>query len=107
MVDRDILAMSSQEVRQALQELRDAVRTYRDEEGHERCFLTAAALFALLPEKVACRYAIVSDEAEFLRMCSKFRSEDFYGYLKTRGLQGCPLISKPAEADRPSFLDQL
>lgn len=94
-IDDDILEMAPDECRLAFQELRDFVREYRDAEGHERCHVTAAALFSLLPEKKACRYNVVTDENEFLSQCRVFHSEDLFNHLHSKGMLPCQAKSDP------------
>lgn len=90
-LDDDITAMDLVTCQRELQKLRDSLREHRDAEGHERCQVTVAALFALLPERKLCRYNIVLDVDEFLGQCRRFHTEELHAHLKLKGLLPCGL----------------
>lgn len=63
--DDDLETMGEEELRHALNELQNAIRTHRDVTGRERTYSDDAALYSILPERLAADFSLPPEE-EFL-----------------------------------------
>ena len=70
-MDDDLDALTKEQLVAEVRKLRAAIRTHRDESGHELCW-HQPALWNLLPEKVAPAIA-VPEWPQFMRGCVRYR----------------------------------
>jgi hypothetical protein len=70
-MDDDLDALTKEQLLVEIKKLRAAVRTHRDESGHELCW-HQPALWNLLPEKVQPKVA-VPEWPQFMRGCVRYR----------------------------------
>lgn len=55
--------------------LREAIRRHRDAEGHDRCWLNDADLYAQLPEGQQLAPPVMPPKCEFLDRCKQYYEE--------------------------------
>lgn len=70
-MDDDLDALTKEQLLAEVRKLRAAIRTHRDESGHELCW-HQPALWSLLPEKVPPAIA-VPEWPQFMRGCVRYR----------------------------------
>lgn len=70
-MDDDLNALTKEQLLDEVKKLRAAIRTHRDESGHELCW-HQPALWNLLPEKTPAAIA-VPEWPQFMRGCIRYR----------------------------------
>jgi hypothetical protein len=70
-MDDDLTLMSEEELRREVLKLRQAIRTQRDQSGHDLCWYVPE-LWQVLPEKIQPK-PDVPPWAEFIQHCAAFR----------------------------------
>ncbi|RZJ11144.1 MAG: hypothetical protein EOP39_06990 [Rubrivivax sp.] len=70
-MDNDLDTLTREALVDEVKKLRAAIRTHRDESGHELCW-HQPALWDLLPEKTPARIA-VPEWPQFMRGCIRYR----------------------------------
>ena len=71
-MDRDVAAMSEEELRTEIMKCREAIRYHRDQKLHDRCRVDDVALYRLLPELEDADFTMPPEE-EWVSGCKDFR----------------------------------
>jgi hypothetical protein len=70
-MDADVVNMTEDELRSEVMKLRTAIRSQRDQKGHDLCWYVPE-LWSVLPERVQPQPE-VPDWCEFMQHCASFR----------------------------------
>ena len=69
--DQDVLSMNTEKLIEEVLRLRNAIRTHRDQEGHDRCWLDDGDLYCILPEGLRGSQELPS-LSEWKKKCAEY-----------------------------------
>lgn len=94
-VDLDVQAMSIEDLRTAIMQLRNSIRLHRDEKDHDRCWASDILLYLSLPEKTVPKL-MLPNKTDWQSQCANWCQEY---WLKRQPFSESCLISLTTDVD--------